>query len=223
MGEGLGGGGCAAICQFMNGDPVASATDEMARVTPSLPSPIEGEGFRVTLPSLFLTFLQISMLGFGGPIVWARHFLVERTRWLDDQEFAEILSLCQFLPGPNVVCITVCVGSKFRGTTGALVALAGFLLIPWTIGFALGVLYLTYAHIALVQSVMRGIAAVAAGLIIATGIRLLLPHRRRKMALLFAALAFAGLALAKLPLLLLVLVLVPLSVAAAPPDGVPAA
>ena len=174
---------------------------------------------RVALSSLFLTFLQISLLGFGGPIVWARRFLVERQGWLDDQEFVEILSLCQFLPGPNVVCVTICVGSKFRGATGALVALAGFIVIPWTIGFALGTLYLRYAHIAAVQGVMRGIAAVAAGLLIATGFRLLLPNRRRKMALLFAALAFAGLALARLPLFALVLVLVPLSIAAAHLEG----
>ena len=178
---------------------------------------------QVTLSSLFLTFLQVSLLGFGGPVVWARHFLVERARWLDDREFSEILGLCQFLPGPNMVCVTVCVGSKFRGTTGALVALAGFIVIPWAIGFALGALYLTYAHLSLVQGAMRGIAAVAAGLIIATGIRLLLPNRRRKTALLFAALAFAGLALAKLPLLLLVLVLVPLSILAAHFESAPAA
>jgi chromate transporter len=170
---------------------------------------------RVTLPALFVTFLQISMIGFGGPIVWARRFLVERQRWLDDQEFAEILSLCQFLPGPNVVCITVCVGSKFRGPAGALAAVAGFILIPWTVGFALGALFLHYTQIALMQNMMRGVSAVGAGLIIATGIRLLRPQRSRKMALLFAGLAFAGLAFAKLPLLPLVLVLVPLSIAAA--------
>ena len=167
---------------------------------------------RVTLPALFVTFMKISLIGFGGPIVWARRFLVENRRWLDDQEFAEILGLCQFLPGPNVVCITVCIGSKFRGPAGALAAVAGFILIPWTVGFALGAVYLHYTHIPVVQNVMRGVAAVGAGLIIGTGIRLLLPHRGRKMALLFAAVAFAGLALVKLPLLPLALVLVPISV-----------
>jgi chromate transporter len=170
---------------------------------------------RVTLPALFITFLQISLIGFGGPIVWARRFLVERRGWLDDQAFAEILSLCQFLPGPNVVCITVCVGSKFRGPAGALVAVAGFILIPWTVGFILGAFLLHYTQIAVMQNIMRGVSAVGAGLIIATGIRLLWPHRSRKAALLFAGAAFAGLAFAKLPLLPLVLVLVPLSIAAA--------
>ena len=170
---------------------------------------------RVSLPALFVTFLAISMCGFGGPIVWARRFLVERRRWLDDQEFAEMLSLCQFLPGPNVVCVTVCVGSKFRGPAGALTAVAGFILIPWTVGFALGALFLHYTEIALMQNIMRGVSAVGAGLIIATGIRLLRAHRSRKTALLFAGAAFVGLAFAGLPLLLLVLILVPLSIAGA--------
>jgi len=177
----------------------------------------EAGAVRVTLPALFRGFLLVSLCGFGGPIVWARRFLVERYRWLDDREFAEILSLCQFLPGPNVVAITVCVGAKFRGIAGALVALAGFIVVPWTLGFAMAELYLHYAQIALLQNILRGVSATAAGLIIATGLRLLLPHRRRPAAVLFAALAFAGLAFAKLPLLLVVLVLVPFSIAAARP------
>lgn len=169
-------------------------------------------GRPVTLGALFLGFLTISMLGFGGPIVWARRILVERYRWLDDREFAEILGLCQFLPGPNMVCITVCVGLKFRGWAGALIAVAGFIVIPWTLGFALGTLYLHYADVAAVQGMLRGVAAVAAGLIIGTGIRLLRPYRARPAALLFAALAFAGLALLRLPLLLVIVLLVPASI-----------
>ena len=166
----------------------------------------------ITLPALFLAFLEVSMLGFGGPIVWARRIIVERRGWLSDPEFADILSLCQFLPGPNVVSITVCIGAKFRGPAGALASLLGFILIPWTVGFALGALLLSYAHAGPLQGILHGIAAAAAGLIIATGLRLFLAHRARPMAWLFAALAFTGLAVVKLPLLLVVLVLAPLSV-----------
>ena len=97
-------------------------------------------GARVTLPTLFVTFLKVSLFGFGGPIVWARRFIVEQQHWLTDQDFADLLSLCQFLPGPNVASITVCLGSRLRGPAGALTALAGFILIPWSIGFALGAL-----------------------------------------------------------------------------------
>src|SRR5712672_3967419 len=98
------------------------------------------------------------MYGFGGPIVWARRIIVEERGWLGDAEFADILSFCQFLPGPNVVSVTVCIGARFRGPAGALAALAGFILIPWTVGFALGALYLHYTHVAVMQNAMRGVA-----------------------------------------------------------------
>jgi chromate transporter len=175
-----------------------------------------------TLGALFLVFLKVSMYGFGGPIVWVRRIIIEERHWLSDREFADLLSFCQFMPGPNVVSITVCIGAKFRGPAGALAALAGFILVPWTVGFSLGVLFLSYAHTPLLQGILRGVAAAAAGLLIATGIRLLLPHRHRPIALGFALLAFAGLAVARLPLLIVVLGLVPLSIALARPDQVPA-
>ncbi len=88
---------------------------------------------------------------------------------------------------------------------------------PWTVGFPLGAVFLSYAQNPLLQGVLRGVAAAAAGLILATGIRFLVPYRRRPVALAFAALAFAGLAAVKLPLLIVVLALVPLSIAFARP------
>jgi len=169
---------------------------------------------RITLPALFVVFLQVSLAGFGGPIVWVRRIVVERHRWLNDAEFADLLSLCQFLPGPNVVSIAVCVGAKFRGPAGALASLAGFILVPWTVGFALGALFLRYAHLGPLQGALHGVSAAAAGLLIATGARLFLPYRRRATTWLFAGFAFAALALLKLPLLLVVFALAPLSVIA---------
>jgi chromate transporter len=179
--------------------------------------PVEASSPReqVALGTLFVSFLKVSLLGFGGGLVWARRVVVEQQAWLDDQEFAEILTLCQFMPGPNIVGITLCVGAKLRGTIGAIPAVAGFILIPWTVGLALGGLCLRYAHLAVLQNVLSGLSAAAAGLMIATGIRLLLPHRRRRTALLFAALAFAGMALTKLPLLFVLLGLAPVSIAVA--------
>jgi chromate transporter len=183
---------------------------------------IEASPPRLTLGALFGAFLKVSMYGFGGPIVWARRIIVEERGWLGEAEFADILSFCQFLPGPNVVGVTVCIGARFRGPAGALAALAGFILVPWTVGFALGAMLLSYAQTAVLQGFLRGIAAAAAGLIIATGIRLLMPHRPRPVALAIAALAFAGLAVLRLPLLIVVLGLVPLSIALARPQQAPA-
>jgi chromate transporter len=169
----------------------------------------------VSPTQLFLVFLKVSMLAFGGGLAWARQTVVAERRWLTDEEFADIVSLCQFMPGPNIVGIAVCVGARLGEGRGALAALAGFILIPWTIGFALGTIYLHYAYIPVLQNILAAVSAAAAGLLIATGIRLLAPHRARPAALLFAALAFAGVALLKLPLLAVLLALGPLGIAVA--------
>jgi chromate transporter len=79
---------------------------------------------------------------------------------------------------------------------------------------SLGSLYLRYAHLAVLQNILGGLSAAAAGLMIATGIRLM-PHRSRATALLSAALAFTGMAFVKLPLLVVLLGLGPLSIAVA--------
>jgi chromate transporter len=171
----------------------------------------------VPLSALFTAFLAVSLFGVGGGggIVWARRIAVETRRWISDREFADIVSLCQFMPGPNIVGIAVCVGAKMRGTIGTMAALAGFLVIPWSLGLALGLLCLEYAHLPVLRNILGGIAATAAGLLVATGVRLLLPHRRRPAALVFAALSFGLIAFGGLPLLVVLFVLVPLSIAVA--------
>ena len=104
---------------------------------------------QVHLGILFTAFLTISLCGVGGGsgIIWARRITVETRRWVTDGEFADIISLCQFMPGPNIIGIAVCVGAKMRGAIGAIAALCGFLVVPWTVGLALGLLYLQYANL----------------------------------------------------------------------------
>jgi len=86
---------------------------------------------------------------------------------VSEEEFTNILSLCRFMPGPNIVGIAICVGAKLRGSIGAIAAATGFVLIPLMICFPLGVLCLQHAHLAAFQNVLSGVSAVAAGLLIA--------------------------------------------------------
>ena len=167
------------------------------------------------LTALFTAFLIVSLCGFAGGIVWARRIAVENRHWITDREFADIVSLCQLMPGPNIIGIAVCIGAKTRGLIGTIAAISGFLIIPWAGGLSLGVLYLEYAYLPVLRNILGGIAATAAGLLIATGIRLLMPHRRGPTALLFAALAFGLITFAHLPLLVVLFGLVPLSIAVA--------
>lgn len=167
-----------------------------------------------SLGALFYEFLKVSFLGAGGGIALAQRAAVDDRRWLTQAEFTDALTLCQFLPGPNVIGIAVCVGAKTRGALGALAAIAGFVVIPGCIGFALALVYLGQTRIPLIQHILTGISAAAAGLMLGTGLRLLKPHRGNARVVAFAALAFAGLAIARLPLLLVLAALAPLSIAA---------
>src|SRR5438477_4354021 len=90
---------------------------------------------------LFLAFLLIAMAGFGGVLPWARRMLVEKKGWLSDEEFTETLSLCQSLPGPNIVNVSIVVGSRFFGAKGAVAALTGLVAAPVAIVIVLGALY----------------------------------------------------------------------------------
>lgn len=167
---------------------------------------------RVSLGALAAAFLTVSLFGFGGGVVWAHRIAVERRRWLTEAEFLDIVSLCQFLPGPNVVGIAVCTGARLRGAAGALAAVGGFLVIPWAVGLAVGVTCLGHARTPVLRHILGGVSATAAGLLIATGLRLLLAQHRRPATIVFAALALALLAFAKVPLYVVLIALTPLSI-----------
>jgi chromate transporter len=169
---------------------------------------------QVALGALFFGFLQVGLSAFGGGLVWLRRLVVERRNWLRDGEFAEILSFCQLMPGPNIAGVTVCIGTRLRGPLGALAALSGYLVVPWAVGLGLGTLYLHYADIAVLGHILRGVSAAAAGLVIATGLRLL-AGRRRPTDLVFAALAFCGITFVHLPLFIVLAGLAPLGIAVA--------
>jgi chromate transporter len=180
----------------------------------NLPSTREILGHRVRLRSLAVAFFSVSLFGFGGGIVWARRITVERRGWLAEPDFLDIVSLAQLMPGPNILGIAVCTGARLRGLAGALAAAAGFLLIPWSVGLAVGVFFLSHARSPLVGHILGGVSAAAAGLLIATGARLLMPHRRRPVAVLVTSLTAGLMAFAGLPLPVVLLGLAPLSLAA---------
>jgi chromate transporter len=171
----------------------------------------------VPLPELFISMLKVSLYGVGGgtSLVWARRIAVEQRHWLTEEDFVDIVSLCQFMPGPNIVGIATCIGTRLHGAVGAVVAVAGFLLIPGVIGFAIGLLWLQYAEHPVIRHTLGGIASVGAGLLIATGIKMLMPYRTRGAALFFAAASFGLIVVAKLPLPIVLLAVAPLSIAAA--------
>ena len=121
---------------------------------------------------LFFTFNRLALQGFGGVLAVAQRELVEKKRWLGRDQFVEMLAISQVLPGPNIVNLSLMLGDRFFGLRGALSALAGMLLVPLFIVIALTLAYAEFSRIAIVSGALRGMGAVAAGLIVSTAIKL---------------------------------------------------
>jgi len=124
---------------------------------------------------LFLGFLSASVRGFGGVFVMGRRMLIEERRWLTPDEFVELLGVCQFLPGANIVNLSVAVGQRFRGWKGSIAALAGILVAPAAISVVLAALFMKYATIPQVSHAMGAVAAAAAGLVIGAALKMAEP------------------------------------------------
>ncbi|CAG4901042.1 chromate transporter [Paraburkholderia gardini] len=162
--------------------------------------------------ALFLGFLNLGFISFGGALPHARHIVVEKRRWLTPAEFTDLLGLCQFLPGGNVINLSVAIGMRYRGLSGALAALLGLIAGPSLVVIALGVLYEHTQNDLHVKHLFAGLAAAAAGLLVAMSVKILLPLRRNPVALAIAVPGFIAIAIMRLPLLPTMLVLTALSI-----------
>jgi chromate transporter len=168
----------------------------------------------VTLPGLALCFLQISLSSFGGGLsAWTQRIVVERRRWLDNEQFLTAVTISRLFPGPNQVNMAIYVGQHFKGLPGALAALIGLLGVPLCILLTLGWAYFHYHQVPSLRAVLGGVVAAAAGMALSMGVKLIGNYLRQPVALLFAAAAFAGVSIFHLSLPLVVLVLSPLAMA----------
>ncbi len=130
---------------------------------------------------LFVAFTVLALQGFGGVLPIAQRELVEKRRWLTPVQFLETLSIGQVLPGPNIVNVALIIGDRFFGWRGALASLAGLLLAPLAIVMTMAALYAHFAGQPQVAGAVRGMGAVAAGLILAMALKVLPTLRRNPL------------------------------------------
>ncbi|MDP8922767.1 MAG: chromate transporter [Chloroflexota bacterium] len=169
----------------------------------------------VTRLALYATFFKIGISGFGGVGPWARRVIVEEREWLDDREYADVLALCQVLPGPNVGNVAVTIGDRFHGALGSALALGGLMSGPVAIVLVLAILYDRFGSLPVVDGAIGGVAAAAAGLVIGTALKIIGKLKPTADAIMIGLLAFVAVGLLRWPLLPVVLTLAPLSIAAA--------
>ena len=170
-----------------------------------------------SLSQLFFGFAQISVSAFGGALPWARRVLVEDRAWLEPEDFTNTLALCQFLPGPNVINLSIAVGARFRGPAGSLCAFLGLMGAPVILVIGLGALYARYGQLQALSGVFAALGAAAAGLVITTAAKMALPIVQRQplasLPIIVGGFVMAG--LLRWPLPLVLAVLAPLSIALA--------
>lgn len=169
-----------------------------------------------TLRELFSGFFYIAINGFGGVLPWARRMMVEQRGWLTSDEFLDTLSMCQFVPGPNIVNMAVAVGARFRGAPGALVCVAGILIAPMAVVIAIYTLMAEFADAPQVLGALRGMSAVAAGLVITMATKTVLPliKRRDIRSLACTVLATVMVGVLRVPMLPALAILIPIGLAA---------
>jgi len=177
--------------------PVAPQPGDAALVVPHSPA------------DLFFSFNRLALQGFGGVLAVAQVELVERKRWLNREQFLELLAISQVLPGPNIVNLALGFGDRHFGWRGAIAALGGLIVVPLAIVMALTLVYAQFSDRPAVAGALRGMGAVAAGLVAATALKLVTGLRRNclgpVLCAVVAAAAFAMLVVWRVPLVWVIL------------------
>jgi len=170
-------------------------------MTEAAPSPASPPSHR----QLFVGMLQVALSAFGGGLsAWSQRIVVEQRRWLSNE---------QFLPGPNQINMAVYIGAHFHGIGGAVVALAGMLLVPFSLLMLLGMVYFSVHELPAVDRVLAGVVAAAAGMALSMGFKILDQYWKDPVALLLAAGSFIAMQVFHVRLIPLVLVAGPLAMA----------
>jgi chromate transporter len=173
-------------------------------------------GASVSLWKLFLCFIKIGVTSFGGSTqAWIFRAIVEERAWLSESDFLTGLTIAQILPGANPVNLSLYVGQRLRGATGALVATLGMVVPAICIVLVVGALYARLAQFPLTHFLLIGIATVGVGATLAAGLKVARKIERRPTIVAIGLATFVGVGVLHWSMVPVVAVLAPLSVALA--------
>ncbi|MCJ8161664.1 chromate transporter [Acinetobacter zhairhuonensis] len=161
---------------------------------------------------LFMGFMKLGLMGFGGVLPLAHRMIVDERKWLTIEEFTHLLGVCQLLPGGNIINMSVAIGYQFQGVKGAISAAVGLISAPTFIVIMLYELYARFQSVPMVKHMLEGLAAAAAGLLLAMGLKMLRPIMHRYLTWFTIAMTFLFMLIIKIPLLLTLIMLVAINI-----------
>lgn len=164
-----------------------------------------------TCRELFLGFLKLGLMGFGGVLPLAHRMIVEEHQWLSTGQFTDLLGVCQILPGGNIINMSVAIGMEFRGVKGAFCAILGLICAPTLIVLLIYQVYSHFQTLPAVEHAIQGLAAAAAGLLLSTGLKMLKPIAKSYLTASSIVLTFILMLVLKIPLLFTLMLLVSLN------------
>lgn len=164
-----------------------------------------------TSRELFLGFLKLGLMGFGGVLPLAHRMIVEENKWLSTTQFTDLLGVCQILPGGNIINMSVAIGMEFQGVKGAFSAILGLICAPTIIVLLIYQIYSQFQNLPAVQHAIQGLAAAAAGLLLSTGFKMLKPIAKSYLTASSIVLTFLLMIIIKIPLLFTLMLLLALN------------
>ena len=150
------------------------------------------------LGGLFLSFLKIGLVGFGGGVAvlaQIRTLTVRKRRWLTDSDFAEAVALAQSLPGTSAGNSVTYIGLRLRGWRGAIVSMSGFILPSMLMMIALAIVYKHIGSLSDVQQFFHGLNGAVVALILVTAWRMGKNILTKRWQWLLAVLSFLAVAI----------------------------
>jgi chromate transporter len=177
---------------------------DTSAVTPAT----EVEDQRVSMREIFWYFLKLGWLAFGGPIgqIGLMHLqMVERRRWISEDEFVRALNFCHLLPGPEALQLAIYVGYKKAGYWAGILAGVLFILPGYITLSGLAWIYVHYGKTPQVLGVLWGFRPVGLALLLAALVRISRAALKGVFPVVLAIAAFIAFYFARLPFVLVLL------------------
>ncbi|RMD02309.1 chromate transporter [Clostridium autoethanogenum] len=127
-----------------------------------------------TITKLFFTWLQIGFTSFGGGTT--TQYLIQeqfiyKHKWITDEEYANIIGMCQITPGMNIIAYTILIGKKLAGGIGIFISLVGLILPSAAVTIVLTTIYTSISKSSKVHSALHAVFAAIFGIALATNWR----------------------------------------------------